>query len=282
MIRSFTIFLIITFTAHVLAGNWNTGVRPLVTERLDPIVSPNGLASHMHAVIGGSSFGASYNYADAIKSSCTSIPISVDKSNYWLPKLYWINNGGESFTPIPQGHRVYYFRVKSSPNSTLSPFPEGLRILTGDPSAKSANDAAFWFLCRVDDKFNGPNDVASSNFNINRDCPKGLLVQAKFPSCWDGVNLYKPDGSHMSWPTSGSAFWGSCPWSHPIRLPTIMVEYYFETSKWSPGKKLAGNLAWANGDTTGFGVHADFTNSWDTKVLGEALNDPECSADKDM
>jgi len=279
--KSYITILLATLI-QIQAGNWNTGVGPLVTERLDPIVAPNGPAGHMHAVIGGSAFGASYNYADQIKSSCTTFPISVDHSNYWLPKLYWINNGGESFTPIPQSSRVYYFRVKSSPNSTIEAFPEGLRMLTGSPEAKSANTAAFFFLCRVGAQFDGPTDVNSTNFNVDRDCPGSLLVQAKFPSCWDGINLYKTDGSHMAWPTSDSAFWGSCPWTHPIRVPTIMIEYYFQTSQWAPGKKLAGNLAWANGDTTGFGVHADFVNGWDTKILNQALNNPACAADKDM
>jgi hypothetical protein len=149
--------------AYTYAGNWNTNVRPLVTERLDPIVSPNGVASHMHAIIGGSAFGASYNYADAIQSSCTSFPISIDKSNYWMPKLYWINNGTggqQSFTPLPQAHRVYYFRIQSSPNSTIQAFPEGLRMIAGDPNNKAPNQNVANFICRVDSTFMGELDFS--------------------------------------------------------------------------------------------------------------------------
>ena len=282
-----TLVCLLLCAFNTLAGNWNTNVRPLVVERLDPIVSPNGVASHMHDVIGGSAFGAAYNYADALKSSCTSFPISVDKSNYWMPKLYWINQGGASFTPLTAGHRVYYFRSKSSPapnapNSTIQAFPPGLRMLAGSPNAKTANALAINMICRVDDTFMGPDDIASTDFNFARDCPKSLLVQIKFPSCWDGASLYKADQSHMSYPVSSGATWGSCPWTHPIRLPSIMLEYYFSTSQWAPGQPLKGNLAWANGDTTGYGAHADFTNGWDVDILQKALNDPTCDTDADI
>jgi hypothetical protein len=37
-----------------------------------------------------------------------------------------------------------------------------------------------------------------------------------------------------------------------------------------------GHLAWANGDTTSYGLHADFLNGWDVDILNKALNDPGC------
>lgn len=42
------------------------------------------------------------------------------------------------------------------------------------------------------------------------------------------------------------------------------------------GQNTNGHLAWANGDTTGYGLHADFLNGWDTDILTKALNDPGC------
>jgi hypothetical protein len=39
---------------------------------------------------------------------------------------------------------------------------------------------------------------------------------------------------------------------------------------------MAGHLAWANGDATGFGLHGDFLNGWDLDILTKALNDPGC------
>lgn len=39
---------------------------------------------------------------------------------------------------------------------------------------------------------------------------------------------------------------------------------------------MSGHLAWANGDTTSYGLHADFLNGWDVDILGNALNHPGC------
>jgi hypothetical protein len=171
-----TTLLFLHLLSLVQAANWNTNVRILATERLDPIISPNGVASHMHSIIGGSAFGAAYNQPDLMKSKCTSFPISVDKSNYWHPKPYWINNNGTSFTPLPIWNRVYYIREKNSPNDWIRPFPEGLRIIVGSPFSKSPDARSFQYLCRVADKFNGPGDIWSDNWNFERDCPNGILV----------------------------------------------------------------------------------------------------------
>jgi hypothetical protein len=232
-------------------------VDKLVDERLDPIVNPNGISGHLHAIIGGSQFGASYNGAEYKKAACTTCPITADKSNYWMPKLFWINNGGSSFTPIAGNQRFYYFLQQSSPNEPVSPFPDGLRMLTGNPDSKAADSLRFLFTCQV----NPPpyqGSIRSDNFNFDRDCPNGMKVETHFPQCWDGVNLYKKDGSHMSYPVGGSYRVGNCPWTHPVRIPQVMTEFTYGTSSWAAGTPLKGNLAWANGDTTGYGVHADF------------------------
>jgi hypothetical protein len=163
-----------SITAH--AANWNTDVNILVTERLDPLVSPNGVASHMHSIIGGSAFAAAYNYPDLMKSQCSTFPISIDKSNYWHPTPYWINNNGSSFTPLPIHDRVYYIREQNSPNDPIQPFPAGLSMIVGNPSAKSGNARSFQYLCRVAEEFDGPGDIWSDNWQFERDCPKGILV----------------------------------------------------------------------------------------------------------
>jgi len=173
-----TALLLLHLLALVQAANWNTDVRILATERLDPIISPNGVASHMHSIIGGSAFGAAYNQPDSMNSKCTSFPISVDKSNYWHPKPYWINNNGTSFTPLPISNRVYYIREKNSPNDWIRPFPEGLRMIVGSPFNKAPDSRSFQYLCRVADKFNGPGDIWSDHWNFERDCPRGILVSA--------------------------------------------------------------------------------------------------------
>ena len=245
-------------SGQALAAWHMDSLKLLTKERLDPIISPNAVGSHMHHIVGGSAFGASYNYADQIKSSCTSASITADKSNYWMPSLYWINSDG-SFSSISANHRFYYFLGRNSVAQPVSPFPEGLRMLVGDPNAKSAN-SRFTFTCHVNSDLS-TGSLVQDNFNFDRDCPYGIRIESNFPCCWDGQNLYKSDGSHMTDPVSAASIrGGSCPWSHPVRIPQIMLEFTFGVAAWAPGKALKGNLAWANGDTTGYGVHADFIN----------------------
>lgn len=50
--------------------------------------------------------------------------------------------------------------------------------------------------------------------------------------------------------------------SHPRRLPLILLEYTWQVPSFARGINTKGHLAWANGDTTGFGVHADFQNGY--------------------
>ncbi|WWC68978.1 uncharacterized protein I206_102914 [Kwoniella pini CBS 10737] len=250
---------------------------PLATERLDPVVAPNGVASHLHRIVGGSNFGANYNYDQYNSASCSSAAVQADKSNYWMPQLFWKENS--TFVPLKAGTRFYYFLHRNNPDQPVRAFPPGLRMLVGNLNAKNYADTglptgALNFIC-LKDHFSTPNgDTAGPDFNFNIDCPQGLVTTVRFPTCWDGVNLYKSDGSHMAY--TNNLQYGVCPISHPVRLPGIMLEYTWQTYAYKNGVPLKGNLIWANGDTTGYALHSDFVNGWDTSVLEAALNDPAC------
>lgn len=56
-------------------------------ERLDPIVSPGKVSSHVHAVMGGSDFKSTYEYENSVNAKCTTCVINIDKSNYWVPDV---------------------------------------------------------------------------------------------------------------------------------------------------------------------------------------------------
>lgn len=56
-------------------------------ERLDPIVSPGSVSSHVHAVMGGSDFKSTYEYEKSVNAKCTTCVINIDKSNYWVPDV---------------------------------------------------------------------------------------------------------------------------------------------------------------------------------------------------
>lgn len=57
----------------------------------------------------------------------------------------------------------------------------------------------------------------------------------------------------------------------------MMFELTWKLPPQASGLPVANHLIWSNGDTTGYGAHADFTNGWDTKVLGTILNDTSCT-----
>lgn len=57
---------------------------PMVAGRIDPIVNPNQLASHVHVIMGANNIRDVLNTPDEVnRASCTSATISADKSLYW-------------------------------------------------------------------------------------------------------------------------------------------------------------------------------------------------------
>jgi len=98
-------------------------------------------------------------------------------------------------------------------------------------------------------------------------CDQGLRAQVHFQSCWDGVNLYKPDQSHVAY-LSGMDN-GVCPPGYPVLLPHIFLEIiYFPNTV---AKNDGGMFAFSQGDTTGYGFHGDFLNGWDPQVQEAAI-----------
>lgn len=104
-------------------------------------------------------------------------------------------------------------------------------------------------------------------------CSGGLRAQVFFPSCWDGQNLDSPDHkSHMAYPIQNFDS-GDCPDTHPVHLISLFYEMGVNVGEFD----FHGPGTWvlANGDTTGYGLHADFQNGWDTDLLQSAID--QCS-----
>ena len=97
-----------------------------------------------------------------------------------------------------------------------------------------------------------------------------MRAEVFFPSCWDGVNLDSPDHkSHLSYPIQNFNS-GDCPDSHPVHLVSLFFEMLVSVDQfdyWGPGTWVL-----ANGDTSGYGHHGDFTNGWDVDLLQDALD----------
>jgi len=257
---------------HIIMG----GMSPIVTERVDPIVSPGTIGGHVHQVFGASNFGETYDYATSTQAKCTSAPIPQDKSNYWVPKFYLHNTNNGSFTPMNDYINVYYL-VRNGPGEQVVPPPNGLRMVAGDTTrrtfnASSLEDQAVSFVC-LDYSGSHNNDPAWAQRNnfFAHNCPNGMRNQVFFPSCWDGKNLDSPDHkSHMSYPVSQFDN-GPCPASHPVHIISIFYEYVASTGDYPYGNGYEWVLA--NGDNTGYGMHGDFTMGWtDPDLINQLIN----------
>lgn len=108
---------------------------------------------------------------------------------------------------------------------------------------------------------------------------------------WDGVNLDSPDHkSHMAYPIDNFQG-GNCPASHPVHLVSLFYEFVrsrpmivaISLKLTHPPLQIfftgdhpfneAGTPTWvfANGDTTGLGFHADFTNGASSRASSNIL-----------
>ncbi|KAL0482213.1 hypothetical protein AKO1_013303 [Acrasis kona] len=275
--------IVLLLVTYECVGFWRLPCNsPVIVERTDPIVNPGTFSTHMHTVVGGINYSPNVDYATARKGNCSSCLVKEDMSNYWVPNLYYMASNG-TFTPVKQvgGMLVYYLQRGNVKNYA---FPEGLRMLAGNPMLRSYNSSAptnteesrrqraISFAC-ID--YSNPNPEVG--YIPNKNCPQGLRAQVFFPSCWDGVNLDSPDHrSHMAYPSLIDN--GDCPTTHPKRLVSIFYEVMFSVNDfkdmwWNSTKHP---FVFSNGDPTGYGYHGDFLNGWDVNVLQKAVDN--CNA----
>lgn len=152
----------------------------LVTTRLDPIVNPGVVSGHVHSIAGGSNFDKTMDFASARRSKCTTAPVSVDMSNYWIPQLYYYNPVDQSYQMITVAYVNTYYLPRG--NGKISAFPDGLRMIAGNPSRRSmgtsAEDKAISFVCL--DYYNshaGDKEWDQRNSFFNHNCPDGMRAQ---------------------------------------------------------------------------------------------------------
>ncbi|KAG8970892.1 hypothetical protein FRC05_011660 [Tulasnella sp. 425] len=252
------------------------GAKVLLAARLDSIVTPGGVSSHLHNIVGGNHFSATYDYDDLRKSTCTSNLVSIDHSNYWAPGLHYVNKTGGSttFSYIPSYYTVYYLDRNGSKKEKVHAWPGPLKMLAGNPNrraynASSVSDMAVSYVC-----LDYNNGSPQTNEFPTKNCPNGLRAQIVFPSCWDGQNYDSADHmSHMAYPIDGHPDSGNCPSTHPVRLVTLFYEQVFDVGSFPYNGP--GSWVLSNGDDTGYGFHADFQNGWevgDNSPLQQAID----------
>lgn len=107
---------------------------PLVSERLDPIVSPGqNPASHVHNIFGSSSFSETFDFNAAQNAKCNTNGVKADMSNYWYPALYFHDKSNDSYTMVPT-QLITYYKYDPINGKPRTAFPPGLKIMAGKGS----------------------------------------------------------------------------------------------------------------------------------------------------
>ena len=222
----------------------------------DPIVYPNqpGM-SHLHTFVGNTGAKADSTYTSLMAGGLsTCAGGSLNRTAYWMPSIIDTSTG-QPMIPISTNfyYKLGYLGVKAG---TVKPFPEGLRMIAGDSSSTQPGQPYSHFACIKGGDGQWHSEIPP--------CAGGgdLVVNVRFPQCWDGINLDSPDHqSHMAY---GIAPKG-CPKSHPIALPEVTQNVHY-----APGAD--GTINWRLSSDkyvgpSGYSLHSDWYGAWDRAIM---------------
>ncbi|EEU44838.1 uncharacterized protein NECHADRAFT_3481, partial [Fusarium vanettenii 77-13-4] len=263
--------------------------------RLDPIVDPGKISMHAHSIHGSSGFSDTSSTDELLNGDCTSCRVTQDKSSYWHPAMYFQDGETGEFEIVPQvgGMLAYYLLY----GDNVTAFPPGFRMLSGtntrrtytagDPSKPDPEKSTWQALGETDQDTLAQRALGFNCLNYARDpegtlyrhympdkqyldanCKDGLRLEIMFPSCWKGGDALDSANhkDHVAFPDL--VMTGTCPDDYPVRVPSLMYEVIWNTNAFAD---RPGRFVLANGDTTGYGYHADFITGWDEDFLQQAI-----------
>lgn len=104
-------------------------------------------------------------------------------------------------------------------------------MIVGDPSIRTSAGAAKFRQLTYTCLQNAMTRTGETKDFPAKPCPAGIMVNVRFPTCWDGKNLDSADHqSHVAYPTSGTfESGGPCPASHPVKVPQLIYETIWDT-----------------------------------------------------
>jgi hypothetical protein len=166
----------------------------------------------------------------------------------------------------------------TSQASRVTAFKPGFRMLIGDVNYRSREEGRDFrqltYICMQNE---GTREPETLDFP-KQPCPAGIMINHRFPTCWDGVNLDSPNHrEHVSYPATGTfESGGACPSSHPVRLPQILLETVWDTKLFNNKNDWPADgsqpFVWSSGDATGFSTHADYVFGWKDDSLQKAMD----------
>ena len=212
----------------------------------DPIVF-HGMPgwSHSHDFFGNGSTHAASTLRSLGRSRGNCVP-GDDRSAYWTPTLY--RHGQPQKPAHVQAYYQDFFRF-----GRVLPFPPGLRIVAGRPTARAPQRGIVRWTCQ-DDHGPGVATIPSCGSKL-------VTLRIGFPDCWDGRRLDSPDHrSHMAYNRAGGLELGPqrCPASHPVVVPQLQLNIVYPIHDGDAVKLASGPVVTA---------HADFFNGWKPSLL---------------
>jgi len=116
--------------------------RSSVVTRLDPIVNPDAVGSHVHRVFGSSYFIPNLTSATEAQTNakCTTATVQDDKSAYWVAQIYYRYPNG-SLISVPVAYTSAYYFIKAPTGVPIYPFPDNYNIVAGDPMRRYKTDS---------------------------------------------------------------------------------------------------------------------------------------------
>ncbi|KAI1344295.1 hypothetical protein F5Y15DRAFT_108126 [Xylariaceae sp. FL0016] len=274
---------------------------------MDPIVNPGTEATHYHSIMGGSNFGVSVTGDELMKSDCTTAKIKNDKSNYWVPQLFFQDPSDGTFEKVPLFYmNVYYFFETT--DDDIEPFPVGLQMLSGDANTRAPPEAGGNLQLNPDNTTAAINPVqwtcprtsydppsypvgsdgstAGIGDSVNQGAGSGfplypcdgyaspLRQDIHFPSCYNPDKDLTDYKNNMVFPSTGSDGKQNCPEGYK-HVPHLFYEVYWQTTefdtRWTADGKTQPFVL-SNGDATGFSSHGDFIAGWDEDTLSTIIN----------
>lgn len=214
---------------------------------LDPI----GGATHLHEFVGVVPPSNSATVGD-MKAQTTNCDRPEDTAGYWIPAIYkW-----DGTRIVPDQVSTYY--RSQVPNYVVSYYPEGLKMVAGDPASTTPQPLSVikWDCKKPDGRVVGGYDAPWN-------CPGNgdhLRVHIDFPQCWDGYNLDSWNHkAHMLYAITYDGVNYGCPYEYPIAVPRLSLQYRFAS------RSEGGIQDWTNSYFSSGGrysMHADFWETW--------------------